>query len=674
MMQIDRSRLVAFRRFVRGVSAPSRRGFPAFGTAALGIVLLASPVLAQNSGPAGFPIDWSNSHVVYTPGFSLEEVQKLESDPRYRRQKFVREENAAIAAQASYSSDASISKKKKLGPPLTVDWAVSLGTGAMAQNMNPAKYSYGGIADGSTPSCSDWVVYGLSVTPAANQATLMAVNNLYGTANGCTALPEVIFAYETAGPITTSPVISYFDQGLQVAFVDNESGKATFRVVKYSTAAGNGTAAAAPVALPGTGSQVTALTYSTTTNTNSPVYVDFGNDVAYVGDDGGKLYKISPVFGGGTPVTLATATLAGKLTGPVLDELHSVVLVGSSNGDLYSRKVADLTAAATALAVGDGTTYGGIVDPPVIVTGTTTTYAFVTTDCDPNSPNGDNASVLYEASATASALSLVASPNIGDAHGCGTNNLHAPALDDAVYNGSAGFVYVCGTVIRTTMSPGSSEKPVLYSFSFNPTSGALGSSPMSTLVVANSDPGDECSPMTYNTSGSTSRIFWGMGEAAVTGTADTVNSLPVTTAGMLTGTITQDTTPDGLGGTSGIIIDNSTPTGESNVYFTGLTAGNVTAPIGGTAGSCVQNVSVTSASTNGTTVTLNGSGFNFSAGATVIVTGFTSGSAGYNGTWKLATASSTVLTYLDSSGTGTETTGKVSWGVCAFQMTQSTLM
>src|SRR5262249_17028040 len=155
-------------------------------------------------------------------------------------------------------------------------------------------------------------------------------------------------------------------------------GKATLVVLKYKS--GNGTAAAAPVLVPGTGSKV-SLQYSTTTNTNSPVYVDFSSDTAYVGDDGGKLYKISPVFGGGTPAVSWTATLAGVLTGPVLDQVHSVVLVGSSNGTLNARKVSDGTAVASALAVGDGSASGGIVDPPVIVTGTTT-YAFATAGCD----------------------------------------------------------------------------------------------------------------------------------------------------------------------------------------------------------------------------------------------------------------------------------------------------
>jgi hypothetical protein len=641
----------------------------------VGLVLGAMPLFAQ----AGFPIDWSSKHVVYTPAKSLAEWEAVRRDPRALYQEMMRNKrlSAPLASEergtAASVRAASVGKAYgwggvgAAGPrknPMKVDWSVSLGNLPMAQNMSPAKYSF--ITSG-TPSCSDWVVYGLNGASSATQATLMAVNNLYGTANGCAANPTVLFAYETAGPITTSPVISFADNGLQVAYVDNEGGKATLVVVKYGTVAGNGTSAAAPVAVPGTGTQV-KLTYSATTNTNSPVYVAYFDDTAYVGDDGGTLYAISPVFGGGTPAVVAQTTgLAGQpagiLTGPVLDQLHGVVLVGSSNGNLYALSASSLAAfTGSPLAVGDGSTTGGIVDPPVIVTGGTT-YAFTTTACNPSGAGfGAPAGILNEASLTNATLASVASPNISDAHGCDTvNNLHAPSLDDAVYNGSAGFLYVCGTVKQTTTT-GGSEAPVLYSLGFNPTSGVLGS--VVTGPNGSATATDECSPVTYFTSNSTQKIFFGTGTAASTGS---INSSTVS-AGTI-GALTTDASPGGLGGTSGIIVDNSSSTASlANVYFGGLQAGNVGS------GTCVQNVSVTSASTTGTTVSLNGSfSTNFVAGDTVIVSGFTGSQIGYNGSWQLTSATATTLQYSDSSGTGSSATGIVGKGVCAFQLTQSAL-
>ncbi len=58
-------------------------------------------------------------------------------------------------------------------------------------------------------------------------------------------------------------------------------------------------------------------------------WIDYGTDTAYVGTGDGKLYKISPVFGGGTPVVVSdtnwpvTVVTSGKskiLTAPTVDD------------------------------------------------------------------------------------------------------------------------------------------------------------------------------------------------------------------------------------------------------------------------------------------------------------------------------------------------------------------
>ncbi len=637
------------------------------GAALLGLAALPPSAVAQHEhdNPSGYPLDWSNSHVKYGTAGNLKDQEKFESDPRYLRQ---RDEDRRKWEKLA-DDDASGHRrdhKHGAGSDLTVDWAVSLANGSVAQGMSPA------VISGGTESCSDMVIYALNVTGNTTsttgglQANLIGVNNIYST---CTGSPSVAFAYaDTAGPIATSPVPSFYDNGAQIAFVANEGGKATFRVVKYSTAASNGTTAAAPVALPGTGSQTTALAFSTTTDTNSSPYIDYLNDIAYVGDDAGVLWKITPVFGGGTPVATKLATLAGKLTGPVLDNANGVVLVGSSNGDLYARLASTgATVTGSPLAVGDGSTSGGIVDPPVIVEEGIglTTDAFVTTGC-----TGSDAA-LSEASETAAGLaSLYTSPSgaggIGDAHGCGSNNLHAPALDDNSYNGLAGNGYVCGTVIRTTAGGGGPEAPVLYSFTFPAGGGTIALTTHTLTPTANA--ASECSPITYFTSNSTQKIFMGIGYA----TGGTVNSNTVL-AGVFSAT-TQDTTPSALGGTSGIVVDNSSATAsQANVYFTGLAAGNVTAPVGGTAGNC-KSFAVGGSSSGGT-VTLTGIGLNFSFGSPIVVSGFTGTEAAFNGTWTVATTTSTTsLTYaIPTLGVITTTSGTASWGTCGFQMTQSGL-
>jgi hypothetical protein len=636
----------------------------------LSVWLTSLSVQAQQQEVAGFPIDWSYKHVAYHPGSTLAEVRKMEGDPRYLRNQYLREN--VLSRDAYNPLEASTGRSTTKKGKLSIDWAVSLAKGSVAQNMSPAKYSFN---TSGAASCSDWVVFGLNVAgntaSGAGQANLIAVNNLYGSANGCATNPQVIFAYATSGPITTSPVISYSDNGQQVAFIDNESGKATLHVVKYATGSSNGTAAGAPVTYPGTGTEV-HYSYSSTTNTNSPMFVDYFNDAAYVGDDGGTLYKISPIFGAisksVSPSLVWSAALPntpGTLTGPVLDQMNNVVLVGASNGYLYARKASDGTAISgtNSLQVGSA----AIVDPPVIVMEGTglLTYVFATSSCNSGSTNG----VLYVASEQSTGLANVSAENIGKSHNsCATNNLHAPALDDNVYSGTAGYVYVCGTQTVTTGQGGQPVNPELYSFSFPENGGVLGSG--STLTPSGTSSGDECSPLTYFTSNSTSKIFLGVGSSATDGW---INSSTVTSGGSI-GSLTTQTTPSATGGTSGIIVDNSSSTSSlANLYFSGLAAGNVGA--GASSGSC-KSFTVNGSNVS-TTVTLTGTGLNFSVGNTIVVSGFTGTiPATYNGTWTVATVSGTTsLTYVigSSSGNSSQSGKTASWGTCGFQLTQSGL-
>ncbi len=116
--------------------------------------------------------------------------------------------------------------------------------------------------------------------------------------------------------------------------------------------------------------------------------------------------------------------------------------------------------------------------------------------------------LLYEANA--STLAQLGANRIGNAHnacnsGAATINEHAPVLDDASYNGSPGFVYVCGTNNITNGS--TAVALVLYSFSFPAGGGAIGTSPTNTATPTAASSSDECSPMTYFTSNTTSKIF-----------------------------------------------------------------------------------------------------------------------------------------------------------------------
>ena len=363
-----------------------------------------------------------------------------------------------------------------------------------------------------------------------------------------------------------------------------------------------------------------------------------------------------------------------ELTGPILDKANGVVLVGSSNGNLYARLAStgasrgDRDALSVRLgwyrsrdnrgSAGDcrgrhWPDYGRLPDDQL--------------RRDWRLPAADG--IIYEASETASGVARLTALQIGNAKGCGSNVLHSPALDDNSYNGIAGYGYVCGTVIQTTTNP-SNEPPVLYSFTF-PAGGGTIALTGTTLTPPGGNSAQNCSPVTYFTSNSTEKIFMGIGYNNATAGSAVIESNTVSGAGVI-GPATQVTAPSsataGLGGTSGIVVDNASSTASlANVYFTALTAGNVTG------GNC-QSFTV-SGSSAGNTVTLTGTTLNFSAGGTVVVSGFTAPNAAFNGTWALATANATTLTYtVTSIGTIASQAGHTaSWGTCAFQLTQSGL-
>ena len=147
----------------------------------------------------------------------------------------------------------------------------------------------------------------------AGQPTIIAFNQLYNTT--CTGqtiagTPNVYWSYNTGtgSTVKTSPVISYYDGGKQVAFVQSNGGAASLVLLKWSNTVSVGTAGA-PTALT---TQASGAAYRACTapcmltiplnggadDSFSSPYVDYFGDVIWVGDDNGKLHKITGVFAG----------------------------------------------------------------------------------------------------------------------------------------------------------------------------------------------------------------------------------------------------------------------------------------------------------------------------------------------------------------------------------------
>lgn len=137
----------------------------------------------------------------------------------------------------------------------------------------------------------------------------------------------MLFSYSVStigGRIATSPILSL--DGKKIAFVETTGGAAVFHILTCATGAGNGTSATAP-AVPGTGNAASMVNIplGNTSATRSSPWIDYNTDTVYVGNNGGRINKLTGVFKG-------THTLAGApwpviasagriLTGPVLDPI-----------------------------------------------------------------------------------------------------------------------------------------------------------------------------------------------------------------------------------------------------------------------------------------------------------------------------------------------------------------
>lgn len=451
-------------------------------------------------------------------------------------------------------------------------------------------------------------------------------------------------AGSSATAILTSPVISggpYLpsnEQGTMVAFVEKGSSSAILHVLKWKSGQGTSGSTIAPVVpdttctaastctpsgtwagcLGGSTSCMFNLTYSTHTNSNSSPFYDYTNDAIYVGDDSGYLWKITGVFNG-TPARAAAPWATGVtvhsgciLTGPVLDYGSNNIFVGDSCGRL------SYVTSAGVLGTNTIGAFTKIVDAPIVDSSAARVFAFGAS----NSTTGSAA--VVQANTTLTSASTVTA-NVGTSST--SVNVHDGVFDNNYYNNAGtGALYVCG-------NPGGTQAQ-LYRLTFN------SSGVMSTTVGAGpalSTSAEECSPLAeiFNTSTSTDWLFAGVPAncsfgGSTTGCVESLNItgwLPsqsysvgqiildsnfnieqVTSAGTSgagpspptwsTGfqTTTSDSgvvwTNEGVlvgsgigaepGGTSGIVVDNVSTSGQaSSLYYSNLSGSTTCGTAGG---------------------------------------------------------------------------------------------
>jgi hypothetical protein len=426
--------------------------------------------------------------------------------------------------------------------------------GRIALNMFPSKFSFDIAAP---PSCAnDYVVFGLSVAGTATKANLVAFNNLYAGPGGpCGAAPAVLFAYNittvptvpgviTGGKISTSPALSL--DGTKIAFVESVVGPpavAIFHVLTWNRGDGALNLPATP--------NMTSLTFAAANSTTSAPWIDFVNDVAYLGADDAKIYKIIGVFRG-TPALAGapwpvTVSPNFRLTPPVLDSRRHMLMVGSANGKLY--QIDTVSGQLKSLVVGlQGTKNPGILGTPIVDVTNGTTFVV--------SANDGTSGVLVEAD-TAS-LTQLAKARIGVASANAAKtvvDLFQPAFSDSYFtNPSTGLVRLCGTGDADTT-------PFQYAFGFTGTTMLTTPSFKQQLLTS---PDARCTGWTEffnpNINGGTDFFFFGLTQDC------TGNGLPAgCVVSRSSDTVLTKATLNG--GPSGIVVDNFSTVGQASSIY-----------------------------------------------------------------------------------------------------------
>ena len=542
----------------------------------------------------GIVQDWSRRHVVYPRFGPLQSLIAVQNDPR-----------AILSWQEQSRKDwrRVIGRRHPHSPTSTMhrDWSISLGGGTVAPGMFPAKF---GLDPTAAPTCADYVVFPVNFAGSATQPNIVAFDNLYsgGTSGSPTGLcgsrtvvagddrssATTLWSYNVTaagGQVPTSPSIS--PDGTKVAFVESKVGTtAHFHVLAYKNGDGvdlttpnaqnvlkpvqltSGFATLAPAAGSGTVTDLALVPSSgTASDTLSSPFVEYNNDVAYVGNDSGTLFRIKNVFctiGCTVGVTAAPSldlswptgvdtgmlsVCTGALTGPVSGPGGNIY-VGCSDGKVY--EVAPSGTILGSVIVGNGLTDGGVVDPPMVDVVNGFIYAVAG-----NSTGGTSVLVQTNTNFT----STVTTP-LGKG---GLFNLHSPVFNEDYFSCTPQVVGTCTWMIYALALDAPGTHSALWGVGFNGTH-AMNAAPLP--VDAFGIGPFEFSPPTTFFDGAKDRLF----ESALGAFVGNLVAFDVSTGTTFPPVLGPNTTEGS--GTSGIIVDNNaTGTVQADsIYFGALTA------------------------------------------------------------------------------------------------------
>jgi hypothetical protein len=551
------------------------------------LLSVANPLLAQESreGHVGVPLDWSTRHILFTNGASPEVAAAAARDPRSwinwtQRSSYLFQKSGARGPERLHP------RKKRT----SVDWAMSLGPlGGMPIAESPAKYSF---STTGTYSClNDFAVYTIGAKPGTGQANIVAFNNLYtGKASsscpyGPQTPPTTDFTQPTfmwsyaAGTSASflSPTLSL--DGTKVAFIENGT-PALFDVLIPTT--GQGIDATHPLVL-NAGPSLVRLSYTTSAaagcnssagNSNSSAYIDYGSDVAYVGADNGKLYKITGIFKG-TPTVeyCVTVKTSAKLTSAVYDQVSNQVFVSDAFSVYSYTPGASGFTATGSIAVASTASADPIVLSPIVDSTNGFVYVFSAADLANSKTIVSQLNLGLTSQATAA---------IGPAAKASQEFILDGDFDNAYFTtgpkAGAGTLYSCGTQLNN------SAKPSLYALSFSSPNGLMNSTPAMSdnrNINGSTNPVGTCSPLLDFFDGTTDRLFVGTGNFGATSGANLATEWDVNKRIPSNATLPNNSAINEWGGTSAFTVDNVSLTPQAaSIYFGTLQPGVGTSPCG----------------------------------------------------------------------------------------------
>lgn len=394
----------------------------------------------------------------------------------------------------------------------------------------------------------------------------------------------------TAGTLTTAATGTH--SGETLAITADAGGPDTLTAVNNSSYA----SCTAPC--------MTTLTFSGTSrsdNISSPFY-NYSGDTLYVGDASGGLHEFHPLFSG-TPAEVGTPWASPSttaLSSPVYDSGTGNVFVGDGSGYLYSVSSTPTVTKSVEVAASPG-----IVDGPLVDSSAKQIYAFVAQDYNSTNSSTSPCAALNSGDKTVcnGVINLPTTFTSGTEFtestvGVGTTNtLYDGDFDNLYWSTGTGNLYTNGAT--GTNEPKLMEIPVTTSgFSADACQSGTGTptncsaiqcatnivNPMTSAAATGS-------PVTEIYNGTTDYIFTSVSGSSDLSTAPSgcANGNACVYSWDTTSALAANATPAaGLvaaGGTSGIIIDNtSSTTGASNIYFSTL----------GTSGTCSTSGTLTS--------------------------------------------------------------------------------